>query len=92
MYNFIYIIGNLEVRTLIDPTSVLLFSESFTNRCRILRHVVRGGMLYPYIEINHKNIDPLLLDDLKVELIEIKEMSTEKTRKQELVRFQLFYL
>ena len=49
-------------------------------------------MLYPYIEINHKNIDPLLLDDLKVELIEIKEMSTEKTRKQELVRFQLFYL
>ena len=92
MYNFIYFIGNLEVRTLIDPTSVLLFSESFTNRCRIPRHVVRGGMLYPYIEINHKNIDPLLLDDLKVELNEIKKMSTEKTREQELARFQLLFL
>lgn len=48
-----------------------------------------GGMLY--IEINHKIIAPLLLDDLKVELNEINEMSTEKTRKQELVRVQLFF-
>ena len=47
-----------------------------------------GGMHYTSIENIHKVIDPLFLDDLKVELNEIKEIPTEKQRKQKLAKFQ----
>ena len=47
-----------------------------------------GGMHYTSIENIHKVIDPLFLDDLKAELNEIKEIPTEKQRKQKLVKFQ----
>ena len=47
-----------------------------------------GGMHYTSIENIHKVIDPLFLDDLKAELNEIKEIPTEKQRKQKLAKFQ----
>ena len=47
-----------------------------------------GGMYYTSIEIIHNVIDPLFLDDLKAELNEIKEIPTEKQRKQKLAKFQ----
>ena len=47
-----------------------------------------GGMHYTSSENIHKVIDPLFLDDLKAELNEIKEIPTEKQRKQKLVKFQ----
>ena len=47
-----------------------------------------GGMHYTSIENIHKVIDPLFLDELKAELNEIKEIPTEKTRKQKLAKFQ----
>ncbi len=47
-----------------------------------------GGMHYTSIENIHKVIDPLFLDELKAELNEIKEIPTEKQRKQKLAKFQ----
>ena len=47
-----------------------------------------GGMHYTSIENIHKVIDPLFLDNLKAELNEIKEIPTEKQRKQKLAKFQ----
>lgn len=47
-----------------------------------------GGMHYTSIENIHKVIDPLFLDDLRVELDSIKSIKTEKTREQKLTEFQ----
>ncbi len=47
-----------------------------------------GGMHYTSIENIHKVIDPLFLDDLRAELNEIKEIPAEKSRKQNLAKFQ----
>jgi len=47
-----------------------------------------GGMHYTSIENIHKVIDPLFLDDLKAELLEIKQIQMEKTRNTKLKAFQ----
>lgn len=47
-----------------------------------------GGMHYTSLENIHKVIDPLFLDDLKAEFAEIREIKTDKTRKQRLETFQ----
>lgn len=47
-----------------------------------------GGMHYTSIENIHKLIDPLFLDDLKVEYEEIKAIAVDKTRKAKLEAFQ----
>ena len=47
-----------------------------------------GGMHYTSLENIHKVIDPLFLDDLKAEFAEIREIKTDKTRKQRLEAFQ----
>ena len=47
-----------------------------------------GGMHYTSLENIHKVIDPLFLDDLKAEFAEIREIKTDKTRKQKLEAFQ----
>ena len=47
-----------------------------------------GGMHYTSIENIHKVIDPLFLDDLKLEFEKIKEIKIEKTRKQQLSSFR----
>lgn len=47
-----------------------------------------GGMHYTSIENIHKVIDPLFLDDLKVELERIKEMKVKKTKKAALLLYQ----
>ena len=43
-----------------------------------------GGMHYTSIENIHKVIDPLFLDDLKYELLDIKEETEVKTKKRKL--------
>ena len=47
-----------------------------------------GGMHYTSIENIHKVIDPLFLDDLKGELLEIQAIAVENTRKRRLKAFQ----
>ena len=47
-----------------------------------------GGMHYTSIENIHKVIDPLFLDDLKVEFEEIKSVTVAKTREAKLRAFQ----
>lgn len=47
-----------------------------------------GGMHYTSIENIHKVIDPLFMDELKAELIEIKRISVERTKKTKLSAFQ----
>ena len=47
-----------------------------------------GGMHYTSIQNIHKVIDPLFLDELKMELETIKEIGVEKTRKNKLQAFQ----
>ena len=47
-----------------------------------------GGMHYTSLENIHKVIDPLFLDDLKAEFAEIRDIKTDKTRKQKLEAFQ----
>jgi type I restriction-modification system DNA methylase subunit len=47
-----------------------------------------GGMHYTSIENIHKVIDPLFLDDLRVELDEIKAIQVERTRTAKLKAFQ----
>lgn len=47
-----------------------------------------GGMHYTSIENIHKVIDPLFMDELKAELIEIKRISVERTKKVKLSAFQ----
>ena len=47
-----------------------------------------GGMHYTSIENIHKVIDPLFLNDLKVELEEIKALQVQRTREQRLRAFQ----
>lgn len=47
-----------------------------------------GGMHYTSIENIHKVIDPLFLDDLKIELSEIEGERVERTRKLKLRGFQ----
>ena len=47
-----------------------------------------GGMHYTSIENIHKVIDPLFLDDLKVEFETIKETKVERTRDKKLKEFQ----
>lgn len=47
-----------------------------------------GGMHYTSIENIHKVIDPLFLDDLRNELTEIKNLKTEKIRKDKIYAFQ----
>ena len=46
-----------------------------------------GGMHYTSIENIHKVIDPLFLDNLKSELISIKEISNEKIKRKKLDEF-----
>ena len=46
-----------------------------------------GGMHYTSIENIHKVIDPLFLDDLRVELEEIKAIKVSKTREIKLTEF-----
>ena len=48
----------------------------------------KGGMHYTSIENIHKVIDPLFLNDLKVELETIKAIQVERTREQRLRAFQ----
>ena len=48
-----------------------------------------GGMHYTSIENIHKLIDPLLLDGLKAEFAEIKEITVDRTRKAKLESFQM---
>lgn len=47
-----------------------------------------GGMHYTSIENIHKVIDPLFLDDLKIELNEIVDLKVVKTRKEKITAFQ----
>ncbi len=47
-----------------------------------------GGMHYTSIENIHKVIDPLFLDELREELVEIKEITVDKTRATQLKAFQ----
>lgn len=47
-----------------------------------------GGMHYTSIENIHKVIDPLFLNDLKAELVSVKEIKTLKTREEKLRAFQ----
>jgi hypothetical protein len=47
-----------------------------------------GGMHYTSIENIHKVIDPLFLDGLKAELVEIKALKVEKTRRNRLEAFR----
>lgn len=47
-----------------------------------------GGMHYTSIENIHKVIDPLFLDELQVELDEIRQMSAVKPRENKLKAFQ----
>ena len=47
-----------------------------------------GGMHYTSIENIHKLIDPLFLDELKVEFNQIKELKTVKTKRDKLEIFQ----
>lgn len=47
-----------------------------------------GGMHYTSLENIHKVIDPLFLDDLKAELVDIKDTSVAKTRKEKAYAFQ----
>lgn len=47
----------------------------------------KGGMHYTSVENIHKVIDPLFLDDLKVELEKIKQLKQEKTREKKLEEF-----
>ena len=47
-----------------------------------------GGMHYTSIENIHKVIDPLFLDELKAELVEIKGVKVEKTRKAKLETYR----
>ena len=47
-----------------------------------------GGMHYTSIENIHKVIDPLFLDDLKIELDEIKKIQVPGTQKKKLKEYQ----
>ena len=47
-----------------------------------------GGMHYTSIENIHKVIDPLFLDDLKVELADIKATTVARTKKERAYAFQ----
>ena len=47
-----------------------------------------GGMHYTSIENIHKVIDPLFLDDLKVEFREIRDIAVPRTQKKRLGEFQ----
>lgn len=47
-----------------------------------------GGMHYTSIENIHKVIDPLFLDDLKGELVQIKEIAVARTQERRLREFQ----
>ncbi len=47
-----------------------------------------GGMHYTSIENIHRVIDPLFLDDLRAELVEIEGIKIEKTRSLKLRQFQ----
>lgn len=47
-----------------------------------------GGMHYTSIENIHKVIDPLFLDELREELVEIKDISVDRTRTTKLKVFQ----
>ena len=47
-----------------------------------------GGMHYTSIENIHKVIDPLFLDDLKKEFVEICEIAVERTKERKLKDFQ----
>ncbi|MFI3230753.1 MAG: DNA methyltransferase [bacterium] len=47
-----------------------------------------GGMHYTSIENIHKVIDPLFLNDLKQELLELKSITALKTKKAKLTLFQ----
>ena len=48
----------------------------------------KGGMHYTSVENIHKVIDPLFLDDLQKEFVDILETKTPKTRIQQLNAFQ----
>ncbi len=48
----------------------------------------KGGMHYTSIENIHKVIDPLFLDELKNEFLEIKQITVIKTKKKKLLEFQ----
>lgn len=47
-----------------------------------------GGMHYTSIENIHKVIDPLFLDELRDELLEIKEIKSEKTREKRIDEYR----
>lgn len=68
----------------ISPTIFGAAFESTLNPAT--RHA--GGMHYTSIENIHKVIDPLFLDDLRAELVEIEGEKVEKNRKVRLKAFQ----
>lgn len=47
-----------------------------------------GGMHYTSVENIHKVIDPLFMDELNEEFLNVKEIQIEKQRRQQLMKFQ----
>ena len=70
--------------SLISPTIFGSIFESTLN----LETRRKGGIHYTSIENIHKVIDPLFLDDLKIELNEILEYKQENVRNAKLREFQ----
>ena len=70
--------------SLISPTILGSIFESTLN----LETRRKGGIHYTSIENIHKVIDPLFLDDLKIELNEILEYKQENVRNAKLREFQ----
>ena len=82
-----YLINKASFETdwsLISPTIFGSIFESTLN----LETRRKGGMHYTSIENIHKVIDPLFLDDLKIELNEILEYKQENVRNTKLREFQ----
>ena len=82
-----YLINKASFETdwsMISPTIFGSIFESTLN----LETRRKGGMHYTSIENIHKVIDPLFLDDLKIELNEILEYKQENVRNTKLREFQ----
>ena len=79
-----YLINKETDWSLISPTIFGSIFESTLN----LETRRKGGIHYTSIENIHKVIDPLFLDDLKIELNEILEYNHENVRNAKLREFQ----
>ena len=79
-----YLINKETDLSLISPTILGSIFESTLN----LETRRKGGIHYTSIENIHKVIDPLFLDDLKIELNEILEYKQENVRNAKLREFQ----